>query len=97
MLTETKENEESNVYIAILSKRLRTLRKRILKIEKYESEANTRKLNEDQLMAVQKKDEVNTLIKELEELINQMRDKDAEVCHYKSTFDIVLFLCLSKF
>jgi hypothetical protein len=52
------------------------------KIEKYEQDVQAGladKLNEDQRAAVQKKDEVATLIKELEEIVHLMEDKDTEV------------------
>lgn len=49
--------------------------------EKYEEDlaAGRAKLNEDQLLAVEKKGEVVALVKELEEVLKQMEDKDAEV------------------
>ena len=74
--------ESGNSYVALASKRLRTLRKRLAKIEKYEEDLTLKgsehQLNDDQLLAVQKKQEVVLLIKELEELIKQMEDRDAE-------------------
>lgn len=58
-------------------KRLRTLKKRQTKIEKYE-ELPQSQLNADQLAAVGKKQEVVSLIRELDELAVQLSDKDAE-------------------
>lgn len=52
-----------------------------MKIEKYEEDLRSGsgvKLNEDQLQAINKKEEVANLIKEMEDLVKQMREKDSE-------------------
>ena len=78
---EEEATKNQNSY-EVIAKRLRTLKKRVTKIEKYEEDIAAGlkdKLNEDQVLAVQKKGEVVVMIKELEEISKIMADKDAEV------------------
>ncbi|KAJ3320173.1 hypothetical protein HDV06_005650 [Boothiomyces sp. JEL0866] len=56
---------------ALINKRLRTQRKRMTKIENYES-ADKSTLNQDQIEAVGRKPEVSYLIKEFEEVLKQL-------------------------
>ena len=52
------------------------------KIEKYEADVAQglkSSLNEDQIAAIAKKEEVVALVKEFEEMVHQMEEKDAEV------------------
>lgn len=52
-----------------------------MKIEKYEQDLRSDsgvKLNEDQLQAIGKKEEVLNLIKEMDDLVKQMRERESE-------------------
>ncbi|KAJ2996770.1 hypothetical protein HDV02_006212 [Globomyces sp. JEL0801] len=56
--------------VEMINKRLRTQRKRLTKIEKYEA-LDKSELNNDQLETIQRRPEVTACIKELEELLKQ--------------------------
>ncbi|KAI8819325.1 uncharacterized protein EV422DRAFT_107845 [Fimicolochytrium jonesii] len=55
-----------NPYVEVINKKLRYLKKKLLKLEKYEQSAK-RDLNADQLQALEKKAEIAYAFKELEE------------------------------
>ncbi|RKP20892.1 hypothetical protein ROZALSC1DRAFT_27660 [Rozella allomycis CSF55] len=77
----TEEKSSGNNYIDVVNKRLRTLRKRLVKIQKYEQQSQGKEsgsLNEDQIKAIEKKSEVETLIKELEDLIKNFNAIEME-------------------
>jgi hypothetical protein len=63
-------DEKVNKYLNIINKKLRTLRKRMNKIEKYEN-CDVKELNADQITTIKKKSEVSSLIKEFEDLHKQ--------------------------
>ncbi|ORX55407.1 hypothetical protein BCR36DRAFT_581429 [Piromyces finnis] len=69
-ISDTNSEEKVNKYINIVNKKLRTLRKRMNKIEKYEN-CNDEELNTDQISAIKKKPEVSLLLKEFEDLHKQ--------------------------
>ena len=71
------DQPDKNPYKEATGKRLRTLRKRLQKIEKYQETPD--KLNEDQLQALDKKDQLIFAIKELEELDRAFTTVDQEV------------------
>ncbi|KAI3645938.1 hypothetical protein MP228_008866 [Amoeboaphelidium protococcarum] len=76
-----KASDSQGQYSEIVQKRLRTLKKRLAKIEKYEEQLQAgvdNKLNDDQLAAVSKKGEVLALIKELEDMAALIADKETE-------------------
>ncbi|KAJ3286323.1 hypothetical protein HK104_009105 [Borealophlyctis nickersoniae] len=66
-----------NPYIEAINKRLRTLKKKLTKVEKYEA-MDKKDLNADQIQAVQKKPEVASAVKEFEEIIKQLETVGAE-------------------
>jgi len=68
--SDANSEEKINKYLNIVNKKLRTLRKRMNKIEKYENCDKT-ELNADQITTIKKKSEVSTLIKEFEDLHKQ--------------------------
>ncbi|KAJ3333424.1 hypothetical protein HDU76_008235 [Blyttiomyces sp. JEL0837] len=61
----------------VVNKRLRTLKKRLTKLENYETVPKA-ELNKDQVEALQKKSEVVALVKELEEIIKQLQSSEAD-------------------
>ncbi|KAJ3207113.1 hypothetical protein HK099_000347 [Clydaea vesicula] len=62
--------DSKNNYILQVQKRLRTLKKRQIKIEKYELIQDKSTLNQDQILAIKKKPEVDSLVKELDEILS---------------------------
>ncbi|ORX82944.1 hypothetical protein BCR32DRAFT_292333 [Anaeromyces robustus] len=68
--SDTNSEEKINKYLNIVNKKLRTLRKRMNKIEKYEN-CDKAELNADQITTIKKKSEVSALIKEFEDLHKQ--------------------------
>jgi hypothetical protein len=72
------QQQYKNGYQEALGKRIRTLRKRLTKIEKYE-ELPRDQLNEDQLQALDKKPILAFAMKELDELAKQFSIVDQEV------------------
>ncbi|RUS26122.1 hypothetical protein BC938DRAFT_471201 [Jimgerdemannia flammicorona] len=74
--------EKKNQYIETLHKRLRTLKKKLLRIEQVEEILNQAdgkdKLNEDQVSMVNKKPDVSIPIRELEDMIKQLSAVEVE-------------------
>eukprot|EP00833_Pecoramyces_ruminatium_P014061 jgi/Orpsp1_1/1188093/evm.model.d7180000062395.1 len=68
--SDINNDEKVNKYLNIVNKKLRTLRKRMNKIEKYEN-CDIKELNADQISTIKKKSEVSALIKEFEDLHKQ--------------------------
>jgi len=68
--SDANSDDKVNKYINIVNKKLRTLRKRMNKIEKYEN-CDKKELNSDQITAIKKKPEISALIKEFEDLHKQ--------------------------
>jgi len=68
--SDINSDEKVNKYLNIVNKKLRTLRKRMNKIEKYEN-CDVKELNADQITTIKKKPEVSALIKEFEDLHKQ--------------------------
>ncbi|KAK9696703.1 hypothetical protein K7432_012323 [Basidiobolus ranarum] len=79
----SKPVRHENPYIESVLKRLRTLKKRWSKIERYDEVINSSpegksELIPDQIQAWEKKDEVSSAIKELEDIVKQFTIIDAE-------------------
>lgn len=66
MTVSEQDHDTQSLISDALAKRLRTLKKKLLKIQKYEQ--MTDELNSDQKQAIEKKDAIMLAIKELEEL-----------------------------
>ncbi|KAG4106411.1 hypothetical protein H8356DRAFT_1025862 [Neocallimastix lanati (nom. inval.)] len=75
--SDTNSEGKNNKYINIINKKLRTLRKRMNKIKKYES-CDEKELNDDQINTLKKKPEISALIKEFEDLHKQYISIDEE-------------------
>ncbi|CAG8552240.1 11374_t:CDS:2, partial [Acaulospora morrowiae] len=75
------ENVNKNPYIEVINKRIRTLKKKLNKIEKVEEvirnnpEARSQ-LNPDQIQSLERKSEVTSTLKELEEIVKQFEKED---------------------
>ncbi|KAI8912537.1 hypothetical protein EDD86DRAFT_201630 [Gorgonomyces haynaldii] len=84
-------------FVEIASKRLRNFRKKLAKIEKYESQ-DPSTLDKDQLAAVQKKEHVLNMIKEFEEVqaqlvtLEQETEKKAQVQEKKRQGQLKILL-----
>ncbi|KAK9385072.1 hypothetical protein V1515DRAFT_540632, partial [Lipomyces mesembrius] len=75
------EEELKNSYIEIVQKRIRNLQKRKQRLDKYEEQAATpdaAKLNQDQLAALNSKDQVIYPLKELEDLSKSFKTLDED-------------------
>ena len=77
-------DEFKNPYSESLGKRLKALKKRIMKIEKYQ-ETPFEELNPDQIQALEKKPMLEFAIKELEELSKtySLIDKQVNAISFK--------------
>ncbi|KAJ3033071.1 hypothetical protein HDV00_006803 [Rhizophlyctis rosea] len=65
------QTDKKNPYIEAINKRLRTLKKRLAKVEKYEQEDSI-SLNPDQIVAIDRKPEVVAAVKELEDVFKAL-------------------------
>ncbi|KAF0520360.1 hypothetical protein F8M41_016362 [Gigaspora margarita] len=77
------ENVNKNPYIEVVNKRIRTLRKKMAKIEKCEeiirsSPDGKNQLNNDQLQSYERKGEVAGALKECEDILKQIENIDKE-------------------
>ncbi|KAI8593322.1 hypothetical protein BDZ88DRAFT_138656 [Geranomyces variabilis] len=74
---DTPQNESKGVYAEVINKKLRALRKKLTKLEKYEH-LPTAELNADQIQALDKKPEIVAAAKELEEAVKLIVVAEAE-------------------
>ncbi|KAJ3167862.1 hypothetical protein HDU88_001809 [Geranomyces variabilis] len=74
---DTPQNESKGVYAEVINKKLRALRKKLTKLEKYEH-LPTAELNTDQIQALDKKPEIVAAAKELEEAVKLIVVAEAE-------------------
>ncbi|CAJ0923106.1 1926_t:CDS:10 [Entrophospora sp. SA101] len=77
------ENVNKNPYMEVIYKRLRAMRKRMVRVEKYEEIANStpdgkNQLNADQLNSLEKKGELAAVIKQSEDILKSMEAVDKE-------------------
>ncbi|ORX96277.1 hypothetical protein K493DRAFT_336996, partial [Basidiobolus meristosporus CBS 931.73] len=75
--------KHENPYVELILRRLRTLKKRWSKIERYAEVIGTSsegkvELNSDQIQAWEKRDEVSSAIRELEDMVKQFTTVDSE-------------------
>ena len=71
MTTTVQPETHENQAIELIKKRQRFLKKKLGKIEKYESEPRE-SLNDDQIEAISRKMEVQTALKELDEVLQKV-------------------------
>ncbi|KAJ3159406.1 hypothetical protein HDU86_001724 [Geranomyces michiganensis] len=74
---DTPESESKGVYAEVINKKLRALRKKLTKLEKYEH-LPTAELNADQIQALDKKPEIVAAAKELEDAVKLIVVAEAE-------------------
>ena len=75
--SDAADRDQKSQILDAVGKRLRTLKKKLQKIQKYETSIST--LNPDQVQAIEKKDAILLAIKELEELNKSLESIQLEM------------------
>ncbi|TPX69999.1 hypothetical protein SpCBS45565_g02096 [Spizellomyces sp. 'palustris'] len=70
-------SEAKSPYVEVVNKKLRALKKKLTKVEKYE-QLEKKDLNQDQIQALERKPEVVSAVKELEDVVKQIAVTEAE-------------------